>query len=264
VRRSLLPLALAVLLAQPLWAGYGLSNVVRIGLKPAAPAPPAELAPADQPGEIPAANPVPAQAASKPVVKPSVQPVSSPAVKPPLRPQAAPAAKPSATRVKPAIKTVPGSKGGVYPYAVHLSSWRDLDQAVQELNRIGGRVPQAFMTKIDLGPRGIWYRVDCGLCVSAEVAEARRQRIMRSGLVDKDSFVGAPMPLAIELGQLTGLDAARARQAELRRQKIYTYLIGQGSGRYRIVSGAYPDAASARALLDDLKALGLEARLTRR
>ncbi|OPZ58379.1 MAG: Sporulation related domain protein [Deltaproteobacteria bacterium ADurb.Bin510] len=147
---------------------------------------------------------------------------------------------------------------------MHLSSWRDREQALRELERLGGRVPQAFITKIDLGPRGVWYRVDCGLCVDPAVAEARRQRILRSGLVQNGSFVGAPMPFTVEIGQFDSLDAARARQAELKSQEIYTYLIGLGGGRYRVVCGAYPDAASAQALLDDLAALKLEARLVRR
>ncbi len=268
MRKLLLSLLLGLCLCGPLRADYGLSNTARLTIK-STPIAAAEVQKTGDP-----AKPT-AQAGVKPPSKPALPTTAKPQATAPHRPQVkaapthkAPAAKPAlrhAARprpVKPAAQQTGPFAG--YPYAVHLSSWRDQAQAVQELNRIGGRVPQAFLTKIDLGPRGVWYRIDCGLCVSPAVAESRRQRILRSGLIDSGSFVGAPMPLTVELGQAENLTAAHARQAELREQKVYTYLIGQGSGRYRIVCGAYPDTASASALLNDLATLKIEARLVRR
>jgi len=270
LKRVLLAALSVALFCQPLWAGYGLSNVVKLGIKPVSAEPaaasPAETKPleptvkAPQPPTAPVAKPAvvkPASAPSKPQVNASK---IKTAAKSPARPHTVQRA-PRASRPAAAKPCAVAASG--YPFAVHLSSWRDQAQAVQELERLGGRVPQIFITKIDLGPRGVWYRVDCGLAVNREVAEARRRIVMRSGLVDKGSFVGEA-PYTVELAQVDGLEQAHARQAEFRSQEVFTYLIGMGGQRFRVACGAYSDAGSAQAVLNDLAALKIEAKLVRR
>ena len=270
MKRVFLAALSIALFCQPLWAGYGLSNVVKLGIKPV-PAEPAAASPAEtkpveptvkapQPPKAPVAKPVIVKPAPAPV-RPQVKAAKvKPTPKPQPRPHVVQRAKQA---VRPAASKPCAVAAGGYPFAVHLSSWRDQAKAVQELEKLGGRVQQIFITKIDLGSRGVWYRVDCGLAVNREVAEARRRTVMRSGLVDKDSFVGEA-PYTVELAQVDGLEQAHARQAEFRSQEVFTYLIGMGGQRFRVACGAFADAGSAQAVLNDLAALKIEAKLVRR
>ena len=270
MKRVFLTILSVALFCQPLWAGYGLSNVVKLGIKPA-PAEPAAASPTEpKPLEptVKAPQPPTAPVAKPAVVNPAPVPVrpqvKAAKVKPTTNPQQRPHVVQRAPRVSRPIAAKPCAVAASgYPFAVHLSSWRDQAQAVQELERLGGRVAQLFITKIDLGPRGVWYRVDCGLAVNREVAEARRRTVMKSGLVDKGSFVGEA-PYTVELAQVDGLEQAHARQAEFRSQEVFTYLIGLGGQRFRVACGAFADAGSAQAVLNDLAALKIEAKLVRR
>lgn len=227
--RHLILVVLFCLAAHPLWADYGLSNVVTKQMDRS---------------QQPAQSPKPAS--SDMVVTPPAAPAQEPAQK---VPEAAP---------------VTFKKAVFYPYTVHISSWQNKKDALNYYRKKVQVMDQVFITKIDLGATGIWYRVDHGLFMSQKDASARLNDLQARGLIDAESFIGSAVPYAIEIGIFTDRASAADEAARLNKNGIIPYIVKESGTVYRLLSGAYPGEKSARPALEDLMAMGLKPRVTKR
>lgn len=209
-----------LLTAVPLWAGYGLSNVVTRQIQRA------------QAFE---------EAADSVVTAPEVQQVA----------QKEPPAQAAALATG-------------YPYTIHLSSWRDRGEALREMEKLSSRLDMLFVTKIDLGAPGIWYRVDHGIFPTIKDAVARLRDLKSRGVIDQGAFVGSSVGMAIELDTYGSMEEAEEEARELGLSGIAPYIVREGDTVFRLLVGAYPDEKSALPAMEDLRALGYSPILKKR
>ena len=209
-----------LLTALPLWAGYGLSNVVTRQIQ-----------------RGPVIEEVTEAAAEMPEVQPAVQEI------PPAQPAVSATAR---------------------PYTIHLSSWRNRGEALREMEEIRSRLDTIFVTKIDLGPSGVWYRVDHGMFPTIREAVARIRDLKSRGVIDRGAFVGGEVGLTIELGTYESMEEARDEAQELALSGIASYIVREGSAVFRLLVGAYNDEKSAVPAMEDLRALGYSPVLKKR
>jgi septal ring-binding cell division protein DamX len=209
-----------LLTAVPLWAGYGLSNVVTRQIQ-----------------RGPVIEEVTEAAAEMPEVQPAVQEI------PPAQPAVSATAR---------------------PYTIHLSSWRNRDEALREMEEMRSRLDTIFITKIDLGPSGVWYRVDHGMFPTIREAVARIRDLKSRGVIDRGAFVGGEVGLAIELGTYESMEEAREEAQELALSGIAYYIVREGNAVFRLLVGAYNDEKSAVPAMEDLRALGYSPVLKKR
>lgn len=228
--RRLLLVVLFCLVALPGRADYGLSNVVEDRIDrgqtsgQSVPAPPDEMTPA-------APAPVPEQA--QPLKKPE---------------EAAPQYK----------------KTAFYPYTIHISSWQGKKDALTHQKQQSRNLDPVFITKIDLGATGIWYRVDYGVFTNKNDASQRMDDLKARGVIDSESFIGSAVPYAIELGVFRDKPGATGEAGKLREKGVVTYIMKESDSAFRLLSGAYPGQKSAGPALEDLIALGLQPKITKR
>jgi len=232
MKRMLMPAVVIVLLPLCLWASYGKSNVLQKEIK------------------------------RSPLITAPL-PMTTPA------PQASPVV-PQTSPVTPSITPATPSKGCVkntfYPFTIHILSSQSYDDAKRSMERFNSTLGTVFITKTDLGPTGIWYRVDYGLFSMAKDAVLKMRELQRQGLIESGSFLGSPTPYTLELASF---DAPSKKQAlqEIGRLKglgVASYLIEESGGCVRVVVGAFPDIKSAKMVLADLNQLGLKPMITKR
>lgn len=152
-----------------------------------------------------------------------------------------------------------------YPYTIHIASSKDAGQA-QRLSELTRKklAEMVFITKINLGAPGIWYRIDYGAFSNIKDAVLKLQELKGRGIVAKDAFVGGTVPYAIELGLYKSRDDALAAAGSLSRKGVVPYVVKEKEDLYRLLSGAYPDEKSAAPALSDLMALNLQPALKKR
>lgn len=243
--RSLLSAAVAAaffLVCTAAWAGYGLSNVVEKRIdRTETPQPPA-VAPEGIQGTAPSQAPGATGEAAEP---------GAPA---PVAPREAAPAKKAEPRYE---KTV------FYPYTIHISSWQSKKDALNYHLKLSREFDPVFITKIDLGATGIWYRVDYGAFSLRQQALDRMNDMKARGLLGADPFVDT-VPYAIEIGVFSSRQDASAEAARLLKKGFSTYVISEGESAYRLLAGAYPDKKSAAPAVNDLAALGIPAKIAKR
>ncbi|HNQ85845.1 MAG TPA: SPOR domain-containing protein [Deltaproteobacteria bacterium] len=228
MRRLSLLVAWFCLVSMPVWADYGLSNVVE-----------EQIDRSQLPGE------------SLPVPPDEMTPVA------PVHDQAQPVKKPeeSAPQYK---------KTEFYPYTIHISSWQSKKDALNHQKRQSRDLKPVFITKIDLGATGIWYRVDYGNFTSKGAATARMNDLMARGVIDAESFIGSAVPYTIELGVFRDEQGAAGEAGRLREKGVVTYIMREADSVFRLLSGAYPGQKSAGPALEDFVALGLQPKIAKR
>jgi hypothetical protein len=79
-----------------------------------------------------------------------------------VSPQQMPEAKEAIHLVEKAID-VPKAPAASYPYSIHAGSYRSLPSAQRSADAYRETGLQAFWVRVDLGEKGVWYRVliDC-------------------------------------------------------------------------------------------------------
>ena len=227
------------LFAVPLWAGYGLSNVVTQQLNGQDKVQPAQQVHTQAEGKTPAQPATQAPAAGQASVQ-------TPMVN----------KQPAAPEFK---KTV------FYPYTIHISSWQNHKEALSDYEKKYRQLDVAFITKIDLGDTGIWYRIDYGAFTSISEAMEKMKDLKERGIIkDPDAFIGATAPYAIELGVFSSSEEAQAQAHKLQGKGLAPYVIKESGNVYRLLSGAYPTEKSALPARQDLKSMGLHAKVAKR
>jgi septal ring-binding cell division protein DamX len=220
------------LMALPAWADWGLSNVVRKEIHKTYPV-----------GASPAAD-----AQTKPAEAPAPASASTSAPAPAVQPQ-----------------DIPFTKTTHYPYTIHLSSSQDISQTRKQIEITQRRLAEmVFVTKINLGAPGTWYRIDYGAFSNIKEAVLKLQELKGKGLVAKDAFVGGAVPYAIELGMYKSQQEAQAAAGKLAPKGVVPYVVREKNDLYRLLNGAYPDEKSAAPALNDLMSLNLQPTLKKR
>lgn len=214
VERSATPPPLAVARPRPtaVAAAPAPSPVAQASVIPAA-APVAEAAP--QPAEgtvVPVATavaerrPAAAQAPALPAASPSPAATVAPTVgaRPIARavppPSNGPAPAPVPVSMAP-LPTVPAAAparlsrdglivtkdraGQAQVFSIHFTSYKDRASAERDLKRVQGLAGrEGYVAEVELGEKGVWYRVMVGTFETAEQAKAVRQELVAKGTRD--------------------------------------------------------------------------------
>lgn len=232
MRRLALMVVVFCLVALPGWADYGMSNVVEKKID------------RGQPSEQePPASPD----AMSPAV-PAKVPGQTPAGKEKESEEAAPSYQ----------KTV------FYPYTIHISSWQGKKDALNHRLQKAKSLDPVFITKIDLGATGLWYRVDYGAFPSQKDASSRMGDLQSQGIIDAEAFIGSAVPYTIELGVFRNKAGASSEADRLMQKGVAAYILKESDSAFRLVAGAYPGQKSAGPSLDDFAAMGLRAKIVKR
>lgn len=137
------------------------------------------------------------------------------------------------------------------PYSIMLASCRRLDsaQAVIKQNRSKGLYPYAV--RVDLGKKGIWWRVFEGNYTSASEARGVKSRYgLSESLVTKT-------PYAISIGAYGSETEAAAEVQRLVRLKHSPYFLPGPQNKVRLLLGAFVSKEGARQLQEELSARGI-------
>jgi hypothetical protein len=200
-----------------------------------------KVEPAEPPKE-PATTPVPPEASPVPPVIVPQPPEASP---------------------QPA-KTSGYQKTMYYPYTVHITSLKNQKNALSSYQKDFQKLDMAFITKIELEDKGVWYRIDYGSFASNKEAVKKMEELKSKGILrEKTAFVGQAMPYTIELGAY-GKGEAMKQTRMLQEKGQVPYIIKEPGGVYRVVIGAYPDEKTALPAYKELQSLNLPAKIVKR
>jgi hypothetical protein len=122
----------------------------------------------------------PVSAAPAPAPAPAASEKPAP---PPARPTAGPVKQASAPvpRGRAAVLLTPDWAGRPVAYVIHFSSHKDRESAAKEARKLGAALgAPAHAVEVDLGEKGVWYRVVLG-----EFADVETARVFRADLEAK-------------------------------------------------------------------------------
>lgn len=156
------------------------------------------------------------------------------------------------------------TKTAYYPYTIHISSWQSQQEALLQYKGKRSLLGTVFITKIDLGASGIWYRVDYGVFPTIKDAVERLRELRVQKIISEGAFVGGSVPYSIEVGMYGSEDKALSLYKELEDKGVITYVMKESEGLYRVLAGAYPDTTSASPAYNDLMSLGLTPTIKKR
>lgn len=154
------------------------------------------------PEAAPAAAPTPALAASSPAPVATLAPVVLPTAiaRAVPSPSHGPAPAPVPVSMAPAPSTpaaVPARQsrdglivtkdraGQAQVFSIHFTSYKDRASAERDLKRVRGLAGrEGYVAEVELGEKGVWYRVLVGTFETAEQAKAVRQELLEKGTRD--------------------------------------------------------------------------------
>lgn len=171
--------------------------------------------------------------------------------------------KTAATAAQPQLKEKPAvhkvqEKIVPKPYSIMLASCRrpDSAQTVMVKNRRKGLTP--YVVRVDLGKKGIWWRVFEGKYSSAaEASDIRSRYKLSQSLVTKT-------PYAIQIGAYASESDAAVEVRRLLQLKHSPYFIPARQNKQRLLVGAFATQKGARLLADELTARGISNQIVKR
>ncbi|MFC1488597.1 SPOR domain-containing protein [Thermodesulfobacteriota bacterium] len=143
----------------------------------------------------------------------------------------------------------------VYPFTIHVASYRDEKNArsfITELKREG--LP-AFASMARIPGKGDWYRISIGVYSTLEEAQRAATKIkMQKSL----NAIVVKKPYAIQVGVFDAHQSLKAMESDLRSKGYSSYNVPDryNTGKIRLLTGAFDSekdaAAQLRKLEDDL------------
>jgi cell division septation protein DedD len=120
-----------------------------------------------------------------------------------------------------------------YPYAIYLGSFRreDILQRALEIYREQGLSP--YPVRMDLGPKGTWFRVFAGYFETREQTEAF---IKKNHVADGES---RNTRIAVLIGTYSSRQEAEAKLRALQEKGCHPYIIEESPFHLRIYTGAF-------------------------
>lgn len=168
----------------------------------------------------------------------------------------------------------PSRAGDPLPFSVQVKAFNSLPAARQEVTAQAARAPGVpFFVSPEEVQGVLYYKIMAGLATDTVAAGALQQRLVRAGAIDAEDAVPGwslirPTPLAFDLGEFPEAAEASVRADSLLAREIPSYPVempySDGTSRWQLYGGAYPDSAGADALRQRLLAAGVEPRLVLR
>ena len=164
---------------------------------------------------------------------------------------------------KPGLREQPAShriEGRIVPkpYSIMLASCRRLDsaRAVVEQGRRKGLSP--YIVRVDLGEKGVWWRIYEGKYSDLGEARAARSRQKLSEALVKKT------PYAVMIGLYDDEKNAAAEVERLEKLDQTPYFVSAPRNKVRLLVGAFASEESARPLGDELSSRGIFNKIVKR
>jgi hypothetical protein len=145
-----------------------------------------------------------------------------------------------------------------YPYSIYLGSFRSEDvlQRALEAYREKGLLP--YPARVDLGQKGVWFRVFSGHFETREKAAAFiRERRIADGETRNTRF-------AVLLGRYSSRREAQETLGPLIGRGCHPYIIEENAASFRVYTGAFYRDEDAKAELAWLASKGITGRIVKR
>jgi len=172
----------------------------------------------------------------------------------PPEPKPAPQATPPNP---PQPQTAAAEKPSVYPYCLYLGSYQSAEGAERAVSLYSGRGLSPYVAKVDLGQKGIWYRVFAGGFRTLKEAEAfiREKQISGAEAWEKVPGVSPEKPLRRQ--PVPDTKPALPTVAERPPQPQRAAAESAPSYPYSIYLGSYQDLERAKAAVSHYAEMGL-------
>jgi len=229
---------------------------------PARPAPPPVVAAKKQEPSLKPQTPV-EKAKPAPRTVAAVSEKKSSKTAPPTASVATRSPGKTAPRAVPAVAAKsPGKtahrKPVLYPYSVYLGSYSKTEYFQRALSEYEGKGLSPYWVRVDLGEKGIWFRVFAGCFETEEQAEAFMKR---KGIPEGESW---HVKYANLIGTYPSEKAAEGQRSSLVKLGFSPYVIPDGNGRFRLHVGAFHQKPLSEALKADLATKGIQSQIVSR
>jgi hypothetical protein len=150
-------------------------------------------------------------------------------------------------------------KGGVsYPYSIYLGSYKTADRAGKAISIYQKRGLTPYWVEVDLGVKGVWFRVFAGYFQEREEAE---EFIRENELQDAESRQTRYANLIDVYESKEDLGSKRDALLAL---GYYPYVIRGKDGELLLYTGAFYQKSRAERARDDLASRGIQSRVVER
>jgi Mrp family chromosome partitioning ATPase/uncharacterized protein involved in exopolysaccharide biosynthesis/cell division septation protein DedD len=139
---------------------------------------------------------------------------------------------------------------GRFPYSVYLGSFDSTEQAGRAIDHYSKSGIASFWVKVNLGEKGIWYRVYSGEFADEEGAKAFiNEKAIKDGEIKKSAY-------AVYTGSFTDREALEGMIGILKENGYSPYIIADENFD-NLLTGAFVTKAGAYELSEELTALGI-------
>lgn len=146
---------------------------------------------------------------------------------------------------------------GRFPYSVYLGSFNSIEQAGRGIDHYAKSGIASFWVKVNLGEKGIWYRVYSGEFADKADAEAYiNEKAIKDGEIKKSAY-------AVYTGSFTDREALEGMINILKENSYSPYIIADENFD-SLLTGAFVTKAGADELSTELNALGISNRVVLR
>ncbi len=139
-----------------------------------------------------------------------------------------------------------------HPYSLHMGSFKTLALALRSFSEFKKTGLSPFWTRVDLGAKGVWYRVFLGQFETADKADAfQKGHGIKADRILKTAY-------AVQMGIYTSKEELERKISELKESGHCPYYTEQPQNRYRLLIGAFQTRKAAEDMAERLKESGLD------
>ena len=146
-----------------------------------------------------------------------------------------------------------------HPYVIHMSSFRDRESALKEVNYYRKKGYSAYDVSFKLGDKGIWYRVLIDRFSTKGETQEFAKAITKEGHADYAKEL--ELPYAIETGIFESHEDAVKELLKLREIDYSPYplmVCSSDKCSYQILIGAYGNSSNATPISEELASNGIQ------
>ncbi len=148
---------------------------------------------------------------------------------------------------KPVPAEIPSIEIENYPYSLHMGSYRTLKYTEKYIASLGDKGLSPYWVVVDLGEKGVWYRVFLGHFKTPDQANAfQTEHGIKASRIINSIY-------AVQIGLYSSKEELDQRFAILRNAGYCPYVIEQAQGQSQLLVGAFQTKEAAEGLTARLK-----------
>jgi len=156
------------------------------------------------------------------------------------------------------LKEPSSEKASSYPYSLKLGAFRSREGAEKWISRYRDKGLSPYWVKVDLGKKGVWYRVYAEQFSERKQAEGfRRQHGLAESTVEKTQY-------AVLIGLYASLDELERKTLSLRNLGYCPYVRQGSHTKFRLFVGAFLTREGVERLYAELKSRDVQCQIALR